>query len=301
VIGPAGCRDLGDLVARADAAMYAAKRDRTRIELWHAALATGAIDLGLDTDLRAAIRDGELVLHYQPLVDARTRVTASVEALVRWSHPRRGLLPPQAFLPAAAGTPLEVEVDLWVLRAVAAQRARWRAAGRQLPLSLNIGPSTLALADLADTVACLLLEEDLPAGAPVGLELEVAETVVQDDVATAARALKACARHGIGFALDDFGTGYASLATLRRLPVRTLKIERGFIERMLHDEGELHMVRAAVGMAQAFGARAVAVGVETEAQAQLLAELGCEELQGFGIAPPMSAQELDLWLDGRVQ
>jgi diguanylate cyclase (GGDEF)-like protein/PAS domain S-box-containing protein len=289
------------LLRAADAAMYRAQRLERSVCLADEAPEHPLSRQALLEELREALFGEQLRLHYQPRVCARTQRVLGAEVLVRWQHPRRGLLTPQDFLPAAAGTPLEVEVDLWVMRAVAAQRARWRAAGRQLPLSLNIGPSTLALADLADTAACLLLEEDLPAGAPVGLELEVAETVVQDDVATAARALKACARHGIGFALDGFGTGYASLATLRHLPVRALKIDRGFVARMLHDEGELHMVRAALGMAQAFGARCVAEGVETEAQAQLLAELGCAELQGFGIAPPMSAQELNDWLDGWVR
>ena len=296
---PAHGESAEALLRAADAAMYRAQRLGQGVCLAGEALERPLAQEALLEELRVALFSEQLCLHYQPRVCARTRRVLGVEALLRWQHPRRGLLSPQDFLCAAAGTPLEVELDLWVLRAAAAQRARWRAAGHDLALSLNVAPATLALPDLADTVACLLLEGG-GGNAGAGVELEVSETAVQDDLATAARAIKACARHGIGVALDGFGTGYASLVTLRRLPVSTLKIDRGFIGRMQQDESDLHMVRAALGMAHAFNIRCVAVGVESETRAQLLAELGCGELQGFYVSPPLGEIEFGDWMNIRV-
>ncbi|WP_066336337.1 putative bifunctional diguanylate cyclase/phosphodiesterase [Azohydromonas lata] len=284
------------LLRAADAAMYRAQRLGQGVCLAGEALERPLEQEALLEELRMALFSDQLRLHWQPRVCARTRRLLGAEALLRWQHPRRGLLSPQDFLKAAAGTPLEVELDLWALRAAAVQRARWREAGREPAISLNVSPATLALPDLADTVACLLLEGGGGGHGGAGVELEVAETAVQDDLIAAARAVKACAKHGIGVALDGFGTGYASLATLRRLPVSALKIDRGFIGRMQHDQGDLQMVRAALGMAQAFNIRSVAVGVESETQAHGLAAWGCAELQGFYVAPPMGDREFEAWL-----
>jgi diguanylate cyclase (GGDEF)-like protein/PAS domain S-box-containing protein len=287
------------LLHAADAAMYRARRLGRGVCLAGDGPERPLAQEALLEELRVALFSEQLALHYQPRVCARTRRVLGAEALVRWQHPRRGLLAASEFLPLAAGTPLEVELDLWVMRAAAAQRACWREAGRRLPLSLNIAPTTLALPDLAETVACLLADPAAPAGAALDVELEVPETVALDDLATASRAIKACARLGLGVALDDFGTGYASLGTMRRLPVAALKIDRSFVARMLDDAGDLNVVRAALGMAQAFGARAVAEGVQSEAQAQALADMGCAELQGFAIAPLMPAAALEAWLEGQ--
>lgn len=291
---PAHGEQAEALLRAADAAMYRAQRQGQGICLAGEAPQRPLAQEALLEELGVALFSEQLCLHWQPRVCARTRRVLGAEALLRWMHPRRGLLSPRDFLSAAAGTPLEVELDLWAMRAAAAQRARWRGAGRALAISLNVAPATLALSDLADTVACLLLE----AGG-AGVELDVSETAVQDDLMTAARAVKACAKQGIGVALDGFGTGYASLATLRRLPVSALKIDQGFIGRMQHNESDLHMVRAALGMAHAFNIGSVAVGVASENQAQLLAALGCRELQGFNIAPPMGEDEFDQWLSAQ--
>lgn len=295
---PAHGESAQALLRAADAAMYRAQRLGQGVCLAGEALERPLAQEALLEELRVALFSDQLRLHWQPRVCARTRRVLGAEALLRWQHPRRGLLSPQDFVNAAAGTPLEVELDLWAMRAAAAQRARWRGAGHALALSLNVAPATLALPDLADTVACLLLEGGGGGSSEgtAGVELEVAETAVQDDLTAAARAVKACARHGIGVALDGFGTGYASLATLRRLPVSALKIDRGFIGRMQSDHGDLHMVRAALGMAQAFNIRGVAVGVESETQAQRLAEWGCAELQGFHVAPPLDDAAFEAWL-----
>jgi EAL domain-containing protein (putative c-di-GMP-specific phosphodiesterase class I) len=218
---------------------------------------------------------------------------------VRWQHPKRGLLAPGVFLPAVVGTPLEVELDLWVVRNAVAQLARWRSAGRGLGLSINVSPGTLVQPDLAATVAGIV-HDAMPGGELRGVELEVLETAALDDLPAAIRAIKACAEQDIAFALDDFGTGYSSLSYLRRLPVNTLKIDRSFVAGMLTDRSDLHIVHAVIGLAQAFGVNTVAEGVETEAHAHKLSELGCKELQGYGIARPMPAQALETWLDAQL-
>ncbi|WP_436519740.1 EAL domain-containing protein [Actinoplanes sp. HUAS TT8] len=172
-IGIATGGDVGDMVARADAAMYAAKRDRTQVELWRAALAAGNTDLGLDTALRAAIGNGELVLHYQPLVDAQTRATASVEALVRWSHPERGLLPPGAFLPQAERSDVIHLLTAAVLDDAVRQAATWHRAGRNVPVAVNLAAPVLASDRFVTTIDDLLTETGLP---PAALIVEVTES-----------------------------------------------------------------------------------------------------------------------------
>jgi EAL domain-containing protein (putative c-di-GMP-specific phosphodiesterase class I) len=252
-------------------------------------------------ELSLALASEQLCLHYQPKVCAHTRAPLGAEALVRWQHPRRGLLPPGAFLPTVVGTSLEVELDFWVVRTAVAQLAAWRAAGRTLGLSINVSPGTLILPELADTVADIVHRAEQALGGELaGLELEVLETAALDDLDVASHAIKACAQHGISFALDDFGTGYSSLSYLQRLPVSTLKIDRSFVSNMLVDRSALHIVRAVIGMAEAFGVTTVAEGVETDEHARLLAELGCDQLQGYGIARPMPAQALQAWLDACV-
>jgi EAL domain-containing protein (putative c-di-GMP-specific phosphodiesterase class I) len=165
-------------------------------------------------------------------------------------------------------------------------------------MAFNVCAATLALPDLAGTIAgiarAVAPDQVVPLG---GLELEVLETAALSDLEAASRGIEACAAQGISFALDDFGTGYSSLSYLQRLPVTTLKIDRSFVSSMLANRGDLHIVRAVIGLAQAFGVGTVAEGVETAEQARVLAELGCRQLQGYGIAQPMPRQALEAWLD----
>ncbi|BCY07985.1 bifunctional diguanylate cyclase/phosphodiesterase [Actinoplanes sp. L3-i22] len=282
VIGPTGCRDLGDLVARADAAMYAAKRDRTRIELWHAALATDAIDLELDTDLRAAIRDGELVLHYQPLVDARTRATASVEALVRWSHPRRGLLPPGVFLPQAERSDVIHLLTAAVLDDAVHQAARWHRAGRTVPVAVNLAAPVLASDRVVATIGDLLAGTGLPAEA---LIVEVTESAVMTRPAESADRLRTLRAMGVRVAIDDFGTGNTSLGLLTQLPLDELKLDRSFVTRV-HQPANRVIVESVARMAHGLGLTLVAEGVEDERTAETLTELGFHLLQGYHFGRP---------------
>jgi diguanylate cyclase (GGDEF)-like protein/PAS domain S-box-containing protein len=291
------------LLRAADQAMYRAKHLGGNRVCW-AGQGTGntpAHDALLE-ELRQALQTGQLCLYYQPKVCARTRRCLGVEALVRWQHPQRGLLAPGAFLPAVIGTPLESALDRWVLREAVAQLVRWRGQGRRLRVAVNVSPATLALPDLAGTVAAVIREAAPRQVVPLdGIELEVLETAALNDLEAASHSIEACARQGISFALDDFGTGYSSLSYLQRLPVSTLKIDRSFVANMLERRGDLHIVRAVIGLAQAFGVTTVAEGVETEEQARALAEMGCHELQGYGIARPMPVQQLQEWLDAAAQ
>jgi diguanylate cyclase (GGDEF)-like protein len=290
------------LLRAADQAMYHAKQLGKNRVCWagESADCSPAHDVLLQ-ELSQALATGQLRLHYQPKVCARTRRCLGVEALVRWQHPQRGLLAPGAFLPTVIGTPLEVALDHWVLREAAAQLVRWRSEGRGLHMAVNVSPATLVLPDLAGTVAAIVREAAPHQGMPLeGLELEVLETAALQDLDATGRAIEACARQGIAFALDDFGTGYSSLSYLQRLPVNTLKIDRSFVARMLEHRGDLHIVRAVIGLAEAFGITTVAEGVETEEQACALADMGCHVLQGYGIARPLPLQQFQNWLDERA-
>ncbi|WP_198321153.1 putative bifunctional diguanylate cyclase/phosphodiesterase [Azohydromonas aeria] len=286
------------LLRAADQAMYRAKQLGKNRVCWSGqGSERQAVHDALLQELGQALQAGEMCLHYQPKVCARTRRCLGVEALVRWQHPRRGLLPPGAFLPAVIGTPLEVALDRWVLREAVVQLVRWRNQGCELTVAVNVSPATLALPDLAGTVAAIVREAAPHQVLPLeGLELEVLETAALQDLEAAGRAIEACARQGIAFALDDFGTGYLSLSYLQRLPVNTLKIDRSFVASMLERRGDLHIVRAVIGLAAAFGVTTVAEGVETVEQAHVLADMGCHELQGYGIARPMPLSQLETWL-----
>jgi diguanylate cyclase (GGDEF)-like protein len=246
--------------------------------------------------LRRALHQGELSLHYQPKVDARTLRPVGAEALLRWVHPERGLVLPGEFLPQIHGTELECEIDWRVLESGMAQLGRWMRQGHDMTLSINLSAATLLHPQLATRVAQLAREHGVPPGR---LELEVLETAALADLSAVVQTMEACARVGVCFALDDFGTGYSSLHYLRQLPVKSLKIDQGFVRRMLTDEGDMHIVRAVVGLASAFGVRTVAEGVETELLADSLTELGCDMLQGYWIARPMPAPALESWLAAR--
>jgi EAL domain-containing protein (putative c-di-GMP-specific phosphodiesterase class I) len=216
-----------------------------------------------------------------------------VEALLRWQHPERGLLGPGEFLPQIQGLELECELDGWVLEQGVAQLGHWAHLGLDLSLSLNLSAASLLQPQLATRVAELVREHAVP---PERLELEVLETAALTDLPAVVRTMEACARVGVDFALDDFGTGYSSLHYLRQLPVKTVKIDQVFVRRMLTDAGDMHIVRAVIGLAGAFGVRTVAEGVETAQCAQALTELGCDVLQGFWVARPMPVATLAPWL-----
>lgn len=244
--------------------------------------------------LQAALVGGQLRLYFQPKVRAADGRLDGAEVLLRWHHPEHGVLLPGQFLPAVEGTPLQVDLDLWVLRTAARQLAAWESAGVDLTVCVNVSAATLGRTGFPAVLSQALAEAGVQCASR--LELEVLESEALADLATSADVMQACVRLGIGFALDDFGTGYSSLLYLRRLPVRTLKIDRSFVRRMLDDDGDRHIVRAVVALAHAFGVTTVAEGVETEAIGSALRELGCDLLQGYAIARPMPAEDFERWI-----
>ena len=248
-----------------------------------------------EAELRDAIDAGQLELHYQPVVAVDDGRPVGVEALVRWRHPERGLLPPDAFVPLAEDSGLVVPLGLWVLSQACRDAARWR---RELPgaadlfVSVNLAASQLNLPEIGDQVADVLARTGLD---PTGLRLEVTETGVVADPDTAATRLHELTAQGVRVAIDDFGTGYASLLQLRRFPVQSLKIDRAFVAGMIDEPDDASIVKASVGLARALGLAVVAEGVETPRQRDALRALGCELAQGFLWSRPVPAPELDAW------
>lgn len=241
-----------------------------------------------------AIANREFVLHYQPKVNMRSGAVVGAEALIRWQHPTRGLLPPGQFLPILENHPLSIELGEWVIDTALAQIEAWQEMGLDLPVSVNVGALQLQQKDFSERLRRLLAAH--PRVKPDKLELEVLETSALQDLAQTSSVLEACRDLGVTVAIDDFGTGYASLTYLKRLPVQTLKIDQSFVRDILDDPEDLSILEAVLGLATAFRRGFVAEGVETIEHGLMLLYLGCELAQGYGIARPMPAVELPQWL-----
>ena len=290
-------QDADTLLRHADQAMYIAKQaGRNRYHLFDAASDQRARSHHeLLQQIRRGLGAGEFELFYQPKVDMATRRMVGAEALIRWRHPQRGLLAPGEFLRAIDNTELEIELGEWVIRNAASQLRRWRSAGHDFEVSINISAYHLQAPDFARK-----LREALPCRRPQGchhcLQIEVLETSALEDTARIADLIRECRQFGIGFALDDFGTGYSSLTYLSKLDVDTLKIDQSFIRDMERDKGDHAVVQGIIALARAFEMKVVAEGVETEGQYQALLAMGCGIAQGYGIARPMPVAELEAWL-----
>jgi diguanylate cyclase (GGDEF)-like protein len=289
--------DVESLIQRADIAMYAAKRSSLNFEIYapeEDEHTPGRLQmLG---ELREAIDSDAFILHYQPKASLRTGAVDGVEALVRWEHPERGMVPPNDFIPLAEQTGLIKPLTAWVLDAALAQCRQWRDEGIELSIAVNLSVRNLLDTHLPDAIGALLQKWQLPASA---LQLEITEgTIVTDQV----RALDVLGRldgMGIGLAIDDFGTGYSSLAYLKDLPVRELKIDRTFVNNMDEDGSDAFIVRSTIDLARNLGLQVVAEGVETKATLDKLAALGCDLAQGYYLSRPLPAAELRDWLRAR--
>ncbi len=244
--------------------------------------------------MRAALSRREFILYYQPKVDIKNNAVVGAEALIRWQHPERGLLPPGVFLPQIEGDNFVIELGDWVIDEALNQMALWREEGLDLAVSVNVAALQLVQENFIPRLHELLV---LHPGTGQGkLELEVLETSGLDDIAKVEKIISACRELGISFALDDFGTGYSSLTYLRKLSADTLKIDQSFIRDMMDDPGDLAIVSGVIGLASAFKRKVIAEGVETVAHGKLLFELGCPLLQGYGIARPMPANDMPAWV-----
>jgi diguanylate cyclase (GGDEF)-like protein/PAS domain S-box-containing protein len=289
--------DNGDgqhLIEDADAAMYRAKeRGGARTELFDSAMRENAVRaMRIEQELQRALEEGELRLHYQPSVDLATGQVVGAEALVRWEHPKRGLIVPDRFLGVAEETGLIVPLGTWVLGEACQQLAEWqgRPETAHLHLSVNLSARELTHPDAVSTVLSAVRESGID---PRSLTIEVTESTAMADGDTGFRALRDLSGVGIRVAIDDFGTGYSSLEQLRRMPVDIVKVDRSFVSGMAADSTDREIVAAVVGMGRALKLCVVAEGIETPEQADALRELGCDIGQGFLYAKALPAAELE--------
>jgi diguanylate cyclase (GGDEF)-like protein len=272
------------LLVRAAMALHAGKQDGRPVLVYdHASDDHTPERLALAGELRHAIEAGELLLSYQPKLDLRTGAITGVEALVRWRHPQRGVLMPDQFIGLAERTGLVRPLTHWTLEEAADQQMRWSAQGVDLTIAVNISARALT-PDLPGAVAALVTSHP---GAR--LEIELTETLMIEGASDAMAVVDALAATGVRLAVDDFGTGYSSLAYLKHLPVRELKIDRGFVTAMDTDAGDRAIVRATVDLGRRLGLDVVAEGVESETVLENLRALGCHFAQGFAVGRPMDA------------
>ncbi|TDC10821.1 bifunctional diguanylate cyclase/phosphodiesterase [Streptomyces sp. 8K308] len=284
------------LLRRADVAMYGAKSDRSGVEVYDASRDGNTPDrLALLGDLRRALEDGEVELHYQPKVRFDGEV-AGLEALVRWRHPDRGRIPPDEFIAMAETSGLMPRLTEYVLETALCQVARWRSAGLTVPVAVNVSPRDVYTPGFAGAVAARLARHGVPAGS---LQLEITEHVMLEDPQQAADTLAGLTGHGVRMSLDDFGTGYSSLVHLRRLPVSELKIDRSFVARLTVDSEDAEIVRCTVELAHSLGLVVVAEGVEDDETWERLRDLGCDAVQGWLVAAAMPPAETTAWLRAR--
>ncbi len=286
------------LLVNADAAMYSAKRaGGNTFAVFESQMDAKVFDqLNLLNDLRHAVENGEMRLHYQPKVDGRLGQIRGVEALLRWQHPSRGMVGPYEFIPLAERFGMIASLGAWVIDETCRQLQAWTDQGLRLRVSINLSVHQLRDPALIETISSALKRHYCD---PSQLICEITETVAMEDVKATQRAIEALHGIGVSLAIDDFGTGYSSLSYLRQLPARQLKIDRSFVLDIEESSDALAVVAAIISLAHKLGLRVVAEGVETARQRDLLIELGCDELQGYYFARPMSAEALFGWSEGR--
>ncbi len=286
------------LIARADAAMYAAKRAGGSRHCFFSPEMDMDAEANFDIlrDLRQALagaRPNEgLELYFQPKIDARSGKVTAAEALLRWQHPRRGLLMPDAFIPLAERSGLMGPLGNWVIEAACKQARTWRDSGLRMRVAINLSAHQMRQDDLADRIADALRRYRIH---PSLLTCEITESAAMEDTGTTQETFRRLGDLGAHLSIDDFGTGYSSLSYLRQLPAEELKIDMSFVKDVDRSPDARAVVDAVVKLAHALGLKVVAEGVETPRQQQALVELGCDELQGFLFAKPMTARALLLW------
>ncbi len=292
---PDHAADADELLQRADIAMYTAKQTHAGFVLFDPKLDQHSPRrLALLGELRRALEQQQLVLHYQPKADAHTGRVLGVEALVRWQHPEHGLVPPDEFIPLAERTGLIAPLTHYVMDAALRQCRAWQQAGHELSVAVNI--SARRLLDLAfpEEVAGLLAAWQVPARQ---LVLEITESTIMADPAHALEILGRLNTMGVQLSIDDFGTGYSSMAYLKTLPVHELKVDRSFVTQMTSNASDAVIVHSTVDLGRNLGLRVVAEGVEDQTTWHELAALGCDAIQGYHVSRPVPADDLTSWLE----
>lgn len=294
-IYPEDGADVDTLLRNVDTAMYHAKScGRNNFQFFTDSLKHGVSErLSLQNALHEALEQGQFVLHYQPQIDLAHRRVLGVEALVRWNHPLRGLVPPATFIPLAEESDLIVALGEWILKEACRQLEAWRARGISLNMSVNLSARQLRSRNLLPLVESMLEKHRLMPGE---LELEITESVAMDNPQVTVEVLGRLRDLGVALAIDDFGTGYSSLSHLKLLPLHRLKIDRSFVKDIETDPDDALICSATIGLARNLGLTTVAEGVETQSQLEYLKELGCDCVQGYLFSRPLPPDELEVWL-----
>ena len=293
---PSDGNDAVTLIKNAEVALYQAKDERNRYQLYAPAMNASASEwLQLESHLRRALEREELILHYQPQINLNSGEIVGVEALIRWQHPEWGMVSPARFIPLAEETGLIVPISEWVLRTACAQNAEWQRMGLP-PVRVAVNLSGRHLAKHAELVRHV--DEALQATglAPEHLELELTESILMEDVEAAIQTLGAISERGVKLSIDDFGTGYSSLSYLKRFPIDTLKIDQAFVREIASSEEDSAIVKAVIALAHSLRLNVIAEGVETERQLAFLKDHACDEVQGYFFSRPLPVAELSTFL-----
>jgi diguanylate cyclase (GGDEF)-like protein len=288
-----GAGEFGELLGRADAAMYRAKQARSAWAVYDSRVDRGGDPLRRAEELGTALEEGQLRLRFQPQLDLRRGEVTTVEALVRWEHPRLGTIAPAEFLPIAEDAGLMPALTAWALDTAMAQCACWRAAGREVSISVNVSTGTLVDPGFTELVAATVRRHGLP---PQSLIVEITETSIISDYDRSRDVIDALHRLGFTVSIDDFGAGFTALAYLAGLAVGELKLDRSFVAGLGSRQAlrEIELVRFTIRLGHVLGLRVVAEGIEDEATLELLGELDCDFAQGYLIGPPVAAEAIRL-------
>ncbi len=289
---PSDGADVQTLTKNADMAMYLAKEDgKNGFRFFTKEIKTQSIErLTLETALRRALDRDQFALHYQPKVDMASGQITGVEALLRWTHPDLGVLPPMQFIPLAEETGLIVPIGRWVLKEACAQNMAWQRRGlRPISMAVNLSPRQFVDEHLLQDIDEALAASGM---SPVLLQLEVTESMVMRNVSRAVKVLDAIQSRGIRLAIDDFGTGYSSMSLMKQFPIDTIKIDRSFVRDLPKDSEDQAIAQAIISMGKALGMTVVAEGVETAEQETFLRNHACDEMQGYLFSKPVPPQQL---------